>query len=385
MSSDRQLLQNSHRVLLWLLCLVPVLLLPLSSNAHEIRPSIVDLSLDQAVASIEFRVNLEAVLAEIGSDHEDTDDSPSVDYYNSLRAMDAAELKLVFDTYIDTFLNNVSITDNAGETLSLQLKALDIPAVGDIQIARDSSLTLQTSLADDVTAVSLSWAPTYGALILRAGSESTDNLFNQYLQPGDTSDFIQLGGQSSTSWLSTAKNYFVVGFIHIVPKGLDHILFVIGLFLLSPYWRAIVLQVSAFTVAHTITLALGMTGYLQVSASIVEPLIALSIAVVCLENVFTAKLKRWRLIVVILFGLLHGLGFAGVLSEIGFSSGMFLTSLLSFNIGVEAGQLLVIFVCFVLVGWPFRKKHWYRKALSLPASIALSVVGTVWFVQRIAM
>jgi hydrogenase/urease accessory protein HupE len=364
-------------------CVLSVLFASAPSVAHEIRPTIADLELNQSGASIRFKINLEAIIAEIGPDHDDTDNSPSADFYNELRAKDSAELEKILASYASTFQDNVVITGDNGETIATRVKEVVIPAVGDVQIARDSTVLLQLLLTDDVKTLNFSWASDYGDLILRAGSESSNDAFNQYLLPGVTSDSISLTGKKTHGLIATVKNYFVVGFVHIVPKGLDHILFVIGLFLLSPYWRAIFLQVSAFTVAHTITLAMGMTGYLQVSADIVEPLIALSIAVVCLENVFTAKLQHWRLLVVTVFGLLHGLGFAGVLSEIGFSDSMFLASLLSFNIGVEVGQLVVIFACFLIVGWPFRKKSWYRRKLTIPASIVLSGIGLLWFFQRV--
>ena len=127
-------------------------------------------------------------------------------------------------------------------------------------------------------------------------------------------------------------NYLTIGFLHIVPKGLDHILFVIGLFLFSPKFKPLLIQVSAFTVAHTITIFLGVLNILSISSQIVEPIIALSIAYVAIENIFIKKISIWRPMVVFIFGLLHGLGFAGVISEIGLSQAHFVTSLISFNL-----------------------------------------------------
>ncbi|MEL6794907.1 MAG: HupE/UreJ family protein, partial [Pseudomonadota bacterium] len=154
--------------------------------------------------------------------------------------------------------------------------------------------------------------------------------------------------------------YLGVGFEHILPLGLDHILFVIGLFLLSTVLKPLVIQITAFTVAHTVTLALGATGVVNLLGSVVEPLIALSIAYVAVENVTSEKLRTWRPVIVFLFGLLHGLGFAGVLSEFGFAPGQFVASLIAFNIGVEIGQLVVIAVCFLTVGLWFGGRDWYR-------------------------
>ena len=119
-------------------------------------------------------------------------------------------------------------------------------------------------------------------------------------------------------------------------------LFVLGIYLLSGRARSVLWQVSAFTVAHSITLGLSMYGLVSVSPRIVEPMIALSIAYVAIENIFLSELKSWRVALVFAFGLLHGMGFAGALKELGLPRSEFVTALLTFNVGVEAGQLAVI-------------------------------------------
>lgn len=177
------------------------------------------------------------------------------------------------------------------------------------------------------------------------------------------------------------KNYLELGFLHIIPLGFDHILFVIGLFLLSPRLKELLWQISAFTVAHTLTLALGATGVVSLSATIVEPLIALSIVWVGVENLLTNKLHRWRIGVIFCFGLLHGLGFAGVLREIGLSGTHFYSALLSFNLGVELGQLAVITLCFLAVGWA-RQHYDYHQRVVVPASYAIAIIAAYWVFER---
>jgi hydrogenase/urease accessory protein HupE len=176
--------------------------------------------------------------------------------------------------------------------------------------------------------------------------------------------------------------YLRVGFIHIVPRGLDHILFVVGLFLLAPKLRPLLVQVSAFTVAHTLTLALSITGVLSLSLNIVEPLIALSIAIVAFENIITDKIKPWRPVLVFMFGLLHGLGFAGVLGDIGLPQGDFIWALILFNVGVELGQLFVL-LCAFIVCFFFMKKSWYRTGITKPASFLIGLVGLYWTLERL--
>jgi hypothetical protein len=185
-----------------------------------------------------------------------------------------------------------------------------------------------------------------------------------------------------TRW-DVVKTYLALGFTHILPRGLDHVLFVLGIFLLSTKLRPVLWQVSAFTVAHTITLALTIYGVVSLPPRVVEPLIALSIVYVAVENVFTSKLHAWRPVVVFCFGLLHGMGFAGVLSEIGLPRSEFVPALLSFNAGVECGQLAVIFSAFLLIGLPFRKREWYRGRIVVAGSLMIAAVGLYWSVQRL--
>ena len=179
------------------------------------------------------------------------------------------------------------------------------------------------------------------------------------------------------------RQYLLLGFTHILPHGFDHILFVLGLFLLSTRWRPLLSQVTAFTVAHSITLGLTMYGVVSISPRIVEPAIALSIAYVAVENVMTTQLKPWRVGIVFAFGLLHGMGFAGVLRELGLPRSQFLTALITFNVGVELGQLAVIATAFLLVAQWYRAKPWYRQRLVIPASALIAATGVFWTVQRI--
>lgn len=179
----------------------------------------------------------------------------------------------------------------------------------------------------------------------------------------------------------SVARYLVLGIEHIIPKGLDHILFVTGLFLLSTRWKPLLWQITAFTVAHSLTLALSIYDVVALPSRLVESLIALSIAYVAFENVVTAEMKPWRPAVVFGFGLLHGLGFAGVLRELGLPQGEFVSALVLFNVGVELGQLTVVAAAFLLVGW-FRRARWYRRRVVIPASVAIGVVGLYWVAER---
>lgn len=181
-----------------------------------------------------------------------------------------------------------------------------------------------------------------------------------------------------------ARQYVMLGFEHILPEGTDHILFVLGLFLLSCRLRPLLWQVTAFTVAHSITLGLAMYGVIRLPSAVVEPMIAASIAFVAVENICTPELKPWRPVVVFCFGLIHGLGFSSVLLSLGLPRQDFGVALVSFNSGVELGQLTVITTAFLVVGW-WRGRPWYRKAIVIPASVLIALTGLFWTVQRIAL
>lgn len=204
----------------------------------------------------------------------------------------------------------------------------------------------------------------------------------EVLESGEESPPFRLGGGAlSPGRLATSLRYLRLGFWHIVPEGTDHVLFVLGLFLLSPRLRPLLVQVSAFTVAHTATLALSTLGVVRLPPSVVEPLIALSIAYVAVENTISSTLRPWRIALVFGFGLLHGLGFAGALGALVLPRGELLAGLLAFNAGVELGQLAVLVLAFLTIG-VFRARPWYRRRVVVPLSLGIAATGLYWTVAR---
>jgi hydrogenase/urease accessory protein HupE len=230
------------------------------------------------------------------------------------------------------------------------------------------------------------WTFASYALTIRttASDAPADGRITVWLDGGETSAPFALTAPAPVATrLDIAWRYLVLGFTHIVPKGFDHVLFVLGIYLLSRRARSVLWQVSAFTVAHSITLGLSMYGLVTVTPRVVEPLIAVSIAYVAIENVFLAELKSWRVGLVFAFGLLHGLGFAGALKELGLPRSEFVTALLTFNAGVEMGQLAVIGAAFLLVGWHCANRDWYRSRIVVPASMAIAVTAVYWTIERL--
>ncbi len=175
-------------------------------------------------------------------------------------------------------------------------------------------------------------------------------------------------------------SFFPMGVEHILT-GYDHLVFLLGLVIVGGRLRSLLMVVTAFTLAHSITLALAALGVWAPSPSIVEPAIALSIAYVGVENFFVKNAeKRWR--ITFPFGLIHGFGFAGALQEVAMPKADVPCALVLFNVGVEAGQLAVLALVLPLI-YLARKKEAFREQGVKVVSGAIAVAGVVWFISRV--
>ena len=185
---------------------------------------------------------------------------------------------------------------------------------------------------------------------------------------------------------TTLGQALVLGIGHIIPGGLDHILFILGLYAAARRWRDLLTQATAFTAAHCLTLGLALGGVVVLSpawSSAVEIAIAASIAVVALENGRTSRAPGWgRLALVTAFGLIHGLGFAGALAEVAWPAQRFLPALLAANLGIEIGQLIVLGGAALLTAW-WWSRPWYHPRVVVPLSVGLGLTGLTWTVQRL--
>jgi hypothetical protein len=416
----------------------------LPARAHEVLPAIADMERVGETIDFDVRLNIESFIAGIDlTETADTNDAPQAVDYDALRALEPDELQARFDAFwpdmaarIEILVDGVAVTPN--------LTDAQFGAIGNVENVRETHLQFSADLPAGAQNVQVGWAKEFGTLVIR--QMGVDAPYDGYLEAGALSDPIALGGGDQASGWQTFVNYIPVGFDHIVPKGLDHILFVLGLFFLSTRMRPLLTQVTLFTLAHTITLAAAALGYVSIPGSIVEPLIAASIAYVAIENIFMRNLSPWRPVVIFGFGLLHGLGFASVLSEFGLPAGSFAPALIGFNVGVEVGQLAVIAVMFLAVWQAIRVDRganeagqamavytvllavaialiaWspvglaevlenppmvflapmamifvlcfasvmlrdqvdaYRRIVSIPASVFIAVIGAYWFFERV--
>jgi hypothetical protein len=367
------------KLILW-----AVLSMALPAAAHEVRPGVADVVVAETSVEITLTAPLEPIITGMNlAGLEDTNLSPQADRYDALRAEDPAALEAELRAAWPGIAARITIM--AGDTrIEPEIGAVTVPEVGDLELPRDSVLTITADLPDDGSPVRIGWDASFGSVVVRQIGGGED-AYTAILQGGALSEPLPREGFATEGVMPVFGRFIVSGFEHIIPKGLDHILFVLGLFFFSLRLSPLLWQVTAFTLAHTVTLALASTGVVSIPASIVEPLIAASIVYVAVENIFGNKGQvGWpRIALVFGFGLLHGLGFASVLSDVGLPEGRFVVALIGFNIGVELGQLAVIAAAFVVLALPFGRQPWYSTAIAIPASCLIAGVGAWWTFERV--
>jgi hypothetical protein len=373
------------------------------SVAHEIRPAVADLSImstttqDQALGRLVIIIdfNVEMFLADLdASVLKNTDNAQQGEDYDAYRRLSMADLSSQFSEQWPRFA--ASLVGRAGrEALAFQLGGIEVENNVDLSLPRSSKVSIYSYLPDNNSPIEFGWDTKLGPLVLRQQdlTANPDDLYTAYLPPGSISAPIPRQGHAAQSTKAIITDYIKNGFIHIVPKGFDHILFVLGLFFYAARWQPLLGQVTLFTLAHSLTLFLASTGYIVVSPTVIEPMIAASIIYIAYENIWRQRMNAIRILVIFLFGLLHGLGFASVLSDImiddsmpsagGFANGKFILSLISFNIGVELGQLAVLAPAFLLFGVIANNALWYRKLIALPASCLIGAIGAWMLFTRV--
>jgi hypothetical protein len=238
---------------------------------------------------------------------------------------------------------------------------------------------IRLSPESEATPDSMSWSGgTRPSLVLKLPGEQSGYLT---LAPGQRAPFPrnEKPVEGKASWTEAFRQ----GFLHVLPRGLDHLLFVLGLFFYRREWRPLLSQSLAFTLAHTVTLGLAAAGWVRVSGNWVEPLIALSLVAVALENLRPSGKQRnlARHAVVFGFGLVHGLGFAGSLSVWLKPGEGFLPALLCANAGVETAQAAILAAAWILTA-PLRASPFYPK-VRLACCLTIAGLGLAWAIQRV--
>lgn len=345
------------------------------ANAHEVLPTIGDMELKGGQITFSLEGNFESMVAGINLDGlDDTEAAPEADVYDQLRALEPAAFANQMESYWPQMAETIVVLVD-GAPIVLNFTGIEMPEVGDVEVVRQSTLTFEGVVPDGAQNVQIDWPAQYGVLVLR--QMGVEGGWDGYLSGGGLTDPVALQGGNEMTAFEGFLRYIPVGVEHIIPLGLDHILFVLGLFLLAAKMRPLLWQVSAFTLAHTITLALAALGYVTVPGNIVEPIIAASIVYVAVENIFSRGLNPWRPAIIFVFGLLHGLGFASVLGEYGIPDSAFVPALLGFNVGVEIGQLAVIAVAFIVAVLAIRSSEDGKANMGLAAGYLVVAVVIV--------
>ena len=359
----------------------------LSAHSHEMRPAIGDITVSSAQVSLTLRFNAELFLADIdASQITDSDDAPTAAIYDDMRQLPPAALRDAFVQKWPAFAALIN-AQAGGERLRFELADFSSQTDIDVSLPRTSTAIITAPLPEHATDVRFGWDARLGDLILRQMADPSidpESLYTGLLNTGSQSPAISPRGAAAQPVSAVIIKYIEIGFIHIIPRGFDQILFVLGLFFYAAHWRPLLVQITIFTIAHSLTLALSSQGLVSVPAAIVEPIIAASIAYVALENIWRQKLHMSRLLIIFVFGLIHGLGFASVLAGIGLPSSDFLISLISFNVGVELGQIAVIATAFLLhLSLPLSPDR-YRRNIAIPASCMIGAIGIWIMIERIS-
>ena len=174
-----------------------------------------------------------------------------------------------------------------------------------------------------------------------------------------------------------------IGFIHVLPAGLDHIVFIICIFLASKSMKEMIILCSAFTIAHSISLAMALTNWISIPSSIIEPMIAFTILIAAIENIFLLKNNQWKPFIVFFFGLIHGLGFASAFRELNVPTNVFIQTLVGFNLGVECAQLLIVMVLFYTLTKHLSKKQYYENKIVKPIATSIACLAIFWSITRL--
>ena len=354
---------------------------PFQLSSHELSPNIINLQLEKNRIDIKFTTNLEAYLAGVDfSIINNTNEHDEEEYYKKLRKLNKSELTDIFLKNWDSFISLFYISLEDGTKLNnFNFSKVDTENIDNPDVSRLSTVHFFIE-NPGMKSFTFQASTILGEIIFR--QTGVQNGITQYLFTGEKSEIVSSVAGKPIIWYDTFLEYIPVGFTHILPKGLDHILFVLGLLFLTPKFYPLLLQISIFTLAHTITLAISSLKIITISSKIVEPLIAASIIYIAVENFFNSSLTKNRSITIFFFGLLHGLGFASVLSNFGLPSANFVWALVGFNIGVEIGQIAIIFVFYTICIYWINTKNYYTKFISMPGSAIIALIGVFWFFER---
>ena len=355
-------------------------------SAHEIKPAVVEFNHFNNQIDLTLKFNAEAFLANIdASIHKETKESPNSNLYDEMRLLSSKKLKeKILNLNSGDKIQNSIFLKTSDKALNLKLVDIVVLEEKNIEKVRYTEILFESEIQNLKNSLTFETEKSFGPIIFRDFSNVLGNKEkpkSQWLQAGAKTNPININ-MDEVDYTNLIISAVWSGILHIIPYGFDHILFVLGLFFFSYKIKPLLIQVTTFTVAHSITLILGSLGYVSISSSIIEAFIAASIIWIGVENLFRRNMNFSRTSVIFCFGLLHGLGFATMFKQIGLEGSDYFLNLLSFNIGIEIGQIATLLPLIFLIPI-FNRISWYRMLIAIPASVIIALFGANMFIDRV--
>jgi hypothetical protein len=349
-------------------------------HGHIIQQIPMDLELKDGNAEAQLTVDASYMMAEFRGD--DNQIVPDLEWLRSLSAAQKDQLKVEAEAYLRQCLTLLS--DDRVMDWKMTFPDLDGPNPAymtegdpsDIPVLR---FGLTAEFPDDASKLSVDWNEPFGVVLLVKTHSGADIKTIPVVEGKAVVAERNAAGEIKAED-STFGHWVMMGYRHILPEGLDHILFVLGLFLLVPKWKPLLQQTITFTIAHSISLAAVVLYQDGVEPKWAEAAIAASIAWVGIENLWTKEVGKGRLYLVGLFGLIHGMGFAGAIkSKMPLETpGALAPALLGFNLGVEGGQVTVLIIAFIAFAWWGKKFVWVKRT----GSVFIGLSGLLLLIHR---
>jgi hydrogenase/urease accessory protein HupE len=348
-------------------------LVPLQdAAAHD--PGLSSLTIRPSASSLQATLTLSvkdaAQIAELDQNHDGT--VTQVEFGRSRWQLEAAVAREVVITVDGKVAKNKSIRSRLDENNNVEVR-LDFGATVVSKLEIQSNLIASLALGH--------------RQYLQVQNLASETVFERLLSAGAHSVTVQMPHTSASmaafETVRSFANFLSLGVKHILT-GYDHLLFLLGLLIVARGFVSALTIITSFTVAHSITLAVATLHLVQIPSRIVEPLIAASIVFVGVENLLRGDIPNARRMVPFGFGLIHGFGFASALREAGIGSGAggIVLPLVSFNLGVELGQIMVAAVALPII-WKLRENPMFVARWAPACSAAIVVLGGFWFVERV--
>lgn len=360
-------------------------LLSQGASAHELNPAVADLRLSEP-AVLEIELNLEALVSGIDvAAHDDTTAAAEQGDYTRLRALLPEALEREFRAIWPDVAANISILADTARLVP-GLDAVEIPAVGDTDLPRLSRIVMSADLPEGTATLAVGWAERYGDLIVRVFGPDADGdiLASTYLVAGALSDPLMLAEIAPAGGLERLAGAVPAGFAAVLPGGPQHALFALALFFLALSRGVLARQGATLAIAQAA--GLGLAGFvgLTMPATIAVPVLAVSIIVLAIDNIASARLSLPRLAAIAVFGLIHGAALGAVLSSApGLQAGDPATAA-GFLGGALIAQAATVAAAYLVFGFGFGTRDWYRKLVAVPASAVIALAGALWGFAAIA-